>query len=72
MQEVLEYFQEDLLANRLSDYVYRVAVKFAEFFRDCRVIGSSEQSSRLLMCLATQSVIRTAFFLLGIEPVNRL
>lgn len=71
-QEVLEYFQEDLMPNRLTDYVYRVAVKFAEFFRDCRVIGSSEQSSRLLMCVATQTVIRVAFTLLGIEPVNRL
>ena len=71
-QEVLEGFQYDLMPNRVCEYVYRVAVKFAEFFRDCRCIGSPEQSSRLLLCLATRNVLRTSFELLGIDPVNRL
>ncbi len=71
-QEVLEGFQGDLMSNRLCEYVYRVAVKFAEFFRDCRVIGSPEQSSRVLLCMATQTALKVAFELLGIEPVNRL
>jgi arginyl-tRNA synthetase len=71
-QEVLEEFQEDLLPSRLCDYVYRVSIKFAELFRDCRVTGSSEQSSRLLLCSVALKTLRTGFQLLGIDPVSKV
>ncbi|PNX96971.1 arginine-tRNA ligase cytoplasmic-like, partial [Trifolium pratense] len=36
------------------------------------VVGSPEETSRLLLCEATLVVMRHCFYLLGIEPVYKL
>jgi arginyl-tRNA synthetase len=71
-QDVVELFYKQLYPNCFADYCFRVAVKFSDFFRDCRVMGSPEQTSRLLLCLCVQTALRTVFHLLGIDPVDRV
>ncbi|PIS02629.1 MAG: arginine--tRNA ligase, partial [Chlamydiae bacterium CG10_big_fil_rev_8_21_14_0_10_42_34] len=51
--ESLDMVARDLLPNRLTDYLYELAEKFNAFFRDCRVVGSPEEASRLILCELT-------------------
>ncbi|MCB1149772.1 MAG: arginine--tRNA ligase, partial [Chlamydiia bacterium] len=53
LPEALAKVEEELLPNRLTDYLYGLADKFHTFFHDCRVEGSEQETSRLLLCEAT-------------------
>jgi arginyl-tRNA synthetase len=68
--EVLNQVAEDLSPNRLADYLYQLAEKFNAFFRDCRVEGSKEQSSRLLLCELTSRILKQGMSLLGLEALE--
>ncbi|MGK5593953.1 MAG: arginine--tRNA ligase [Parachlamydiaceae bacterium] len=70
--EALEQVADDLLPNRLTDYLYELAEKFNAFFRDCRVEGSPQQNSRLLICELVASVLRSGLEILGITPVEKM
>ncbi|CAK8533914.1 unnamed protein product [Lathyrus sativus] len=64
---------ENLLPNVLCEYLYNLAEIFTKkFYSNCQVVGSPEESSRLLLCEATLVVMRHCFYLLGIEPVYKL
>lgn len=70
--EALEMVADDLLPNRLTDYLYNLAEKFNAFFRDCRVEGSEQQSSRLLLCETVGSVMKQGLQILGLKTVDRM
>ena len=69
---VLETVVEDLFPHHLCEYLYNLAEKFNAFFRDCRVEGSPEQDSRLLLCEATAKTLKTGLNLLGLQTVERM
>ena len=71
-QESLLVMAEDLLPNRLTDYLYTLAEKFNAFFRDCRVEGTPEQNERLLLCEASARVLQQGLNILGLRTVNRM
>jgi arginyl-tRNA synthetase len=70
--EALDQVADELLPNRLTDYLYTLAEKFNAFFRDCRVEGSPEQNSRLLLCEATGRTLKQGLELLGIPTLERM
>lgn len=70
--EVLAVMARDLLPHRLSDYLYALAEKFNAFFRDCRVEGSEEEESRLLLCELTAKILAKGLDLLGLGVVDRM
>lgn len=70
--EMLEELANDLLPNHLTDYLYILAQKFNSFFRDCRVEGSTEQSSRLLLIEITARTMELGLHLLGLKTVDRM
>ena len=70
--EAVEAVLEELMPNRLTDYLYDLSTKFNDFYTNCPVIGSDEQASRLQLCEATAVVMRQCFTLLGIRPLMRL
>lgn len=70
--EALQLVTVDLLPNRLTDYLYALAEKFNAFFRDCRVEGTTEQDSRLLLCEAVARTMKQGLHLLGVETVDRM
>lgn len=70
--ETLQQVERDLLPNRLTDYLYGLAEKFNAFFRDCRVEGSPQQSSRLLLCEATARTLKQGLHILGVETVEKM
>lgn len=70
--EILCAMSEDLLPNRLCDYLFELAEKFNGFFRDCRVEGTPEQNERLLLCEVTARVLQRGLTLLGIETLEKM
>ncbi len=71
-QEALDQLANELLPNRLTDYLYILAEKFNAFFRDCRVEGAPEQDARLLLCEVTARVLRQGMDILGLVAVNKM
>ncbi len=70
--EILEMMARDLLPNRLTDYLYELAEKFNAFFRDCKVVGSDEQTSRLILCELTARILKQGLQILGLQTVERM
>jgi len=70
--EVIEQIVQDLLPNRLTDYLYNLAERFHAFFRDCHVEGDRAQNSRLLLTDLTVKVFGRGFSLLGIPIVEKM
>ncbi|KZV33148.1 arginine--tRNA ligase, cytoplasmic-like [Dorcoceras hygrometricum] len=62
----------NLLPNVLCEYLYNLSENFTKFYTNCQVVGSSEETSRLLLCEATAIVMRKCFHLLGITPVYKI
>ncbi|UIZ20505.1 hypothetical protein KXD40_001273 [Peronospora effusa] len=72
LQDVIGFINKDLNSNRLCSYLYTISEKVQTFVTACRVLGSEEQSSRLLLCDATLKVMKTCFSLLGIDPLDQI
>lgn len=70
--EAVDAVAEELLPNRLTDYLYQLAVLFNGFFRDCRVEGSPQQNARLLLVEATGRILKQGLTLLGLKTVSRM
>ena len=70
--ETLKAMDEELLPNRLTDFLYHLAEKFHSFFRDCRVEGSEEEASRLLLCELTSRLISKGLSILGIKTISKM
>jgi arginyl-tRNA synthetase len=70
--EALQQVAEDLLPNRLTDYLYTLSEKFNAFYRDCQVEGSPEQNSRLLLCEAAARTLKQGLHLLGVQTVEKM
>ncbi|MCS5711201.1 arginine--tRNA ligase [Candidatus Berkiella aquae] len=70
--EILLSIADDLLMNRLCEYLYQLAEKFNAFFRDCRVEGVPEQNQRLALCELTAHVLKTGLTILGLQTVTRM
>lgn len=70
--EVVNGVLEDLMPNRLTDFLYELTCKFSDFYRDCRVMGDENETSRLLLCESVARLMRLCFKILGIRNVYRL
>jgi len=70
--EILEMVTRDLMPNRLADYLYVLAEKFNAFYRDCRIEGTPEQTSRLLLAELTAIVLKQGLTILGLKTVDRM
>jgi len=63
---------QSLMPNRLTEYLYDLTETFNQFYGECKVVGSENEESRLLLVEATARVMRQCFRLLGIVPLYRL
>lgn len=70
--ETIDYVARELYPHRLCDYLYTLAGHFNGFFRDCRVEGSPEQSSRLLLCHLSAQVFKQGMELLGLRILDKM
>jgi arginyl-tRNA synthetase len=70
--ETIELMARDLLPNRMSDYLYELAEKFNAFYRDCRVEGTPEEMSRLILCRASSTILQKGLHILGLQTVDHM
>lgn len=63
---------KELLPNRLTDYLFNLAEKFHAFFHQCKVTGTAEQNSRLLLCEAVRQILARGFNILGLTPLEKM
>ncbi|CAM8880843.1 unnamed protein product [Rhodiola kirilowii] len=70
--EIVEEACTNLLPNVLCEFLYNLSEYFTKFYSNCQVLGSEDETSRLLLCEATAEVMRKCFGLLGIMPVYKI
>lgn len=70
--ETLKSMDEELLPNRLTDYLFHLAELFHSFFRDCHVAGAQEQNSRLLLAELTGRILAKGLSILGIGILAKM
>ncbi len=70
--EVMESVVQELLPNRLTEYLYALSEQFNLFFRDCRVEGDVHEGERLALVDLTGRVLKQGLELLGIEVPEKM
>ncbi|MBE9230177.1 arginine--tRNA ligase [Cuspidothrix issatschenkoi LEGE 03284] len=74
LDEVIKEVEQDLLPNRLCDYLYQLSDKFNKFYENCLVLKSEEpaRTSRLMLCDLTAKTLKLGLSLLGIKVLERM
>jgi arginyl-tRNA synthetase len=78
IKKLLEFPEEIRIAaerrapHRITTYVLALAQAFSAFYRDCKVVGTPEESFRLALSLQTQRVIARSLDLLGVEAPDSM
>jgi arginyl-tRNA synthetase len=74
LDEVISDVEQDLLPNRLCEYLYQLSDKFNKFYENCPVLKSEEpiRTSRLVLCDLTAKTLKLGLSLLGIRVVERM
>lgn len=63
---------QDLYPYHICEYLYNLSIAASDFCTQCKVLGSPEMNSRLLLCRATTMAMRECFDLLAIRHVDRI
>ena len=74
LPEIIEDSAKDFQMQRLCQYILEVAAKFHAFYRDCHVICEDAQltQARLSLVLATKTVLKNTFDILGISAPSKM
>lgn len=70
--DMIEEVLKELYPYRICDFLYALSNAVSDFVTRCKVLGSPEMTSRLLLCRASAVVMRQCFTLLGIGHVDRI
>ncbi len=68
----IAHVASELMPNRLTDYLYQLAILFNRFFHDCPVIGGPQEAERLALIDLTHRVLNQGLILLGIKPLDEM
>lgn len=74
IDEVLEAVAEDLMPNRLCQYLFELSQKFNQFYDQCPVLQAEESDriSRLSLCHITAKTLKLGLNLLGIRVLEKM
>ena len=74
LDEIIAAVEQDLLPNRLCEYLYNLSEKFNKFYDKCPVLKSEEpiKTSRLMLCYLTARTLKLGLDLLGIKVLERM
>jgi arginyl-tRNA synthetase len=74
LSEVIQAVEQDLLPNRLCDYLYELSKKYNRFYESCPVLKSAEpmKTSRVILCDLTARSLQLGLSLLGIDVLERM
>jgi arginyl-tRNA synthetase len=74
LSEVLRDVEQDLMPNRLCQYLFELSQKFNQFYDRCPVLQAEEPQriSRLALCDLTARTLKLGLSLLGIPVLERM
>jgi len=74
VSEVIKEVEQELLPNRLCQYLYELSEKFSQFYDQCPVLKAEEsvRLSRLILCDLTAQTLKLGLSLLGISVLERM
>jgi arginyl-tRNA synthetase len=74
MADIIEQVSQDLLPNRLCQYLFELSQKYNQFYEQCPVLQADEpeRTSRLLLCELTARSLKLGLSLLGIKTLERM
>jgi arginyl-tRNA synthetase len=74
LNEIISSVEQDLLPNRLCQYLYELSQKFNQFYEQCQVLKAEEpaRTSRLILCDLTARTLKLGLSLLGIQVLERM
>ncbi len=74
LDEVLDGISQELMPNRLCEYLYELSKKFNQFYDKCPVLQADESDrlSRLMLCDLTARTLKLGLGLLGIDVLERM
>ena len=72
LPDILTAFSNDLLPNRLTDYLYALSKIFNQFLRDCQVLGGEDEAYRLMLCDYFKKVMALVLGFLGIDVLEKM
>jgi len=74
LAEVIDSIGEDLLPNRLCQYLFELSQKFNQFYDLCPVLQAPEpeRTSRLILCDLTAKTLKLGLNLLGIKTIEKM
>ncbi|MEH2215435.1 arginine--tRNA ligase [Nostoc sp.] len=77
LDEVISSVEQDLLPNRLCEYLYELSKKFNQFYdrnQGVQVLEAQEpqRTSRLVLCDLTARTLKLGLSLLGIQVLERM
>lgn len=74
LPEQLTLATNELKVNALTDMLYDITTKIGEFVsnKECRVLGSEQEMSRILLLHATIKTMKVCFDLLGMETIDKI
>lgn len=71
-QKVVQSAWNDLNPSLIANYSYELAQLFNEFYQQCPVINSENETFRLALVESFRQVIKNSFSLLGIETIEKM
>jgi arginyl-tRNA synthetase len=74
LDEVISSVEQDLLPNRLCEYLFELSQKFNQFYDRCPILQAEEpqRTSRLVLCDLTARTLKLGLSLLGIRALERM
>ncbi|BAW95349.1 arginyl-tRNA synthetase [[Synechococcus] sp. NIES-970] len=74
LSEVLISVEQDLMPNRLCEYLYDLSRKFNQFYEACPILKAEgdRRISRLILADTTARTLKLGLSLLGIEVLDRM
>lgn len=70
--EVIEAILGNLHLHQLAEYLWELCTLLTSFYQNCKVIGTPEQESRLMLCEACRIILHTSFDLFGFSPLDKI
>jgi arginyl-tRNA synthetase len=70
--DVVEEAGEEMAINKITDFIYEIAVKVQENYKKYRVVGDPNMKSRIILCECIRRTLLVAFNMVGIVPVDKI
>lgn len=72
LPEYIEDALKDNQINKICFMLYDVATRIGSFYTSCKVLGTEEEKSRIMLLESTRLAMKTMFDILGMKTLNKI